>query len=100
MERLSRAKLLLSILLALLALLDNATTIVALSRGAVETNPIVSLFTANVLLFALFTVVKVFLAFYLTYRTFSTSVTWIVIYVALAVMFARAIAINIMNAMR
>ena len=100
MERHSRAKLILSAFLALLALLDNITTVFALSRGAVETNPIVSLFTANIVVFAVFTIVKVFLAFYLTYKTFFTSVTWIAIYIALAVIFARATIINIMNALR
>ena len=100
MERHSRAKLVLSTFLALLALLDNVTTIVALSRGAVETNPIVSLFTANIVVFALFTIVKVFLAFYITYKTFSTSVTWIAIYAIVATVFARAVITNIVNAMR
>ena len=95
-----KARLIPSILLALLALLDNVTTMFALGRGAVEANPIVSPFTANAIMFAVFTAVKVFLAFYLTYKTFSTSVMWIAIYVAVATIFTRATIINIMNAMR
>jgi hypothetical protein len=96
----AKLKLVFSLILALLALLDNVTTVLALERGAVELNPIVSFFTTDTLLFALFTAVKVFLAFYVTYKTFSTSVTWIAIYVAVATVFARATVINIMNAAR
>ena len=51
------------------------------------------------LLYRNLAVVKVFLAFYLTYKTFSKSVMWLAIYTAVAAIFARAVIINTLNAL-
>jgi hypothetical protein len=92
-----KIRFILAAILAAAALLDNITTVLALQRGAREANPIVAVFTANLFLFAAFTIAKVFLSFYAVYKTFSKSVTWIVIYVAVLTIFIRAAIINTLN---
>ena len=94
-----KARLILASTLAAAALLDNVTTVLALQRGAVETNPLVAIFTANLFLFTVFTAVKVFLAFYVVYKTFSKSVTWIAIYSIVLAVFIRAAITNTLNAL-
>jgi hypothetical protein len=94
-----KIRFILALVLATAALLDNVTTVFALQRGAVETNPLVAMFTANLFLFSIFTAVKVFLSFYIAYKTFSKSVTWIAVYSAVLAVFIRAAIINTLNAL-
>jgi len=92
------ARAVLASILAAVALLDNITTVLAIERGAVETNPIVSLFLQNMLIYSVFTAVKIFLCFYVVYKTFSKSRTWIAIYSIVLAIFVRATVINALNA--
>jgi hypothetical protein len=98
-NREEKARLILAAILAAAALLDNVTTVLALQRGAVEANPLVAVFTANLFLFSIFTAVKVSLAFYAVYKTFSKSVAWIAIYTIVLAVFIRATIINTINAL-
>jgi hypothetical protein len=95
--KIEKTRFILALILSTAALIDNITTVFALQRGAVEANPFVAIFTSNSILFAVFTVAKVFLAFYVVYETFSKSVTWIAIYAAVLTLFIRASIINILN---
>jgi len=98
-NREEKTRLILATALAAAALLDNVTTVLALQRGAREANPIVAVFTANQILFTVFTAVKTLLAFYIAYKTFSKSVAWTAIYTAVLATFIRAAIINILNAL-
>jgi len=90
-------KLYLATVLAVAALLDNITTILAISVGAREMNPIVYPFLDNIYLFTLFTVVKVFLAFIVVYRYIEPRTMDIIIYSTILFIFVRATLLNILN---
>jgi len=96
-SRVKLFKLYLATVLAIFALLDNITTILAISVGAKEMNPIVYPFLDNALLFTAFTIAKVFLAFIIVYRYVEPRTIDIIIYSAVLFIFVRAVIINIFN---
>ena len=97
--RSEKLRLILALTLAAVAAADNISTLFAVERGAVETNPLVSLFLQDIALFILFTIVKIFLCFYVVYKTFSKSRTWLLIYSIVLAVFIRATVINTLNAL-
>jgi len=90
-------KLYLAVILAVFALLDNATTWLAVSAGAIEVNPIVYPFLGNIHLFALFTAAKVLICFFVVYRYIEPKLVDILAYSAVLFVFVRAAVINILN---
>jgi hypothetical protein len=96
---LKKLRLALASALAVAALADNVTTIIAVGKGAAELNPIVALFLKDTLVYAIFTAFKVFLCFFVAYKTFSPSKTWLLLYSAVLAVFARATIINALNAL-
>jgi hypothetical protein len=51
------------------------------------------------LMYSVFTAVKTFLCFYVAYKTFSPSRTWMLIYSIVLAVFIRATVINTLNAL-
>jgi len=90
--------LMLAIVMAAVGIVDNASTILAIERGASETNPLVMLFLWDPVIFASFTVAKAFAMFYLVYRYMRLDVLSIAIYAIVLMVFLRAIVINLANA--
>ena len=82
---------------ALIGLADNLTTILALSRGAVETNPLVAPFTQSLAVFAVFTVAKCAIL-YLVGKSLNLRKTVdLAIFAVLFAVFLQATAVNIAN---
>jgi hypothetical protein len=86
-----------ALLLALVGLADNITTITAISRGAYELNPIVSIFLSNELLYALFTIVKCVILYIVSSKLDLRKKLDLLIYLILMLIFLRATIINILN---
>jgi len=95
--RVRKANFVLALLLAFIALLDNISTWFAVGVGAVELNPIVYPFLSNIHLFALFTLFKCFIVFFLTYKYMKPTLTDIIVYAVVFFFFARAVVINVLN---
>jgi len=93
-----RSRLLLAGTAAAIMLLDNITTVLALGNGALEANPLVAPFTSNLYMFTLFTIVKIAIASYITYRYVNT---WrdLLVWLIVMLIFIRAIIINVVNAL-
>jgi len=87
----------LALFTAIVLLLDNLSTIVAVSRGAVELNPIIALMLGNSVVYALFTAFKVSLGYYLTYKYVNDKVS-LIAWTVILFFFLRAVVINVMNA--
>jgi len=87
----------LALFTAIVLLLDNLTTIIAVSRGAVESNPIIALMLGNSIVYALFTAFKVSLGYYLTYKYVNDKVS-LAAWAVVLFFFLRAVVINVMNA--
>jgi hypothetical protein len=83
--------------LALIGLADNLTTLLALQRGAAETNPMVAPFTQSPTLFTVFTVAKCTIL-YLAGKSLNLRKTVdLAIFAVLFAVFLRATAINMLN---
>lgn len=88
---------LLAVIAALLMLLDNITTLLAVENGAVETNPIAAAFLGNTILWLLFTIVKTLAAYILTLE-YVRDLKSLLIWTITMTIFIRAIIINTINA--
>lgn len=87
----------LAIALATVATLDNATTWLAVSRGARELNPIISLLLNDVVVWWLFTVGKAVLSYVLVKKTYNENTWWFLGYAVVFTLFARATVVNFLN---
>jgi len=87
----------LALFTAAVLLLDNLTTLVAVSRGVVEANPLVSFMLQSSIVYALFTAFKVAVGYYLTYR-YVNNKTSLAVWAVVLFVFLRAVVINIINA--
>jgi len=84
--------------LALIGLIDNVSTALGVySFGIEELNPIVKFFLANPYLFALFTVLKCAVMFFVAYMIRYDSFWDYALYFIVMVVFCRAIVINTLN---
>ncbi len=92
-----RTRLALAIIASTIMVLDNTTTIFAISHGAHEINPIVKLFLSSTPSWILFTAVKMAIAFALTYMFVKTKID-LIIWLAVMAFFINAIITNLVNA--
>jgi len=83
--------------LALVGLADNVTTWLAVSKGAVELNPIVAPFLASPYLWAAFTVFKVVVLYWVGKALNLRKPVDTIIYSILVFFFARATVVNVLN---
>jgi hypothetical protein len=83
--------------LALVGLADNLTTLLALQRGAAETNPLVAPFAKSPTLFAAFTVAKCAILYLVGKSLNMRKTVDLLIFAALFAIFLRATAINVLN---
>lgn len=90
-------KIVLSIVLAIILLIDNVTTWVAVQNGAYELNPIVKPFLNSLEGFTLFTIIKCLVGFLTVYYTYRNDRIYYLTYMFILVIFVRAIVINVMN---
>lgn len=86
----------LAVVAAVLMLLDNITTILAIRAGAVETNPVVGVFLGSMALYILFTLLKAAIAYILTIE-YVTDLPGLWIWIIVMAFFARAIIVNTLN---
>lgn len=93
-----RRRLALAIALALAAAADNATTWIAVQRGARETNPLVAPFLGDPILFLAFSVAKSLAALAVAYASYSDSYAYHIVYFAVMTVFLHACIVNIANA--
>jgi hypothetical protein len=85
------------LVLSVIGLLDNVTTLTAINNGAYELNPIVQPFLTSNELFALFTVVKCAIMYYVGSKLDLSKKLDLIIYVILVFFFVRAVILNILN---
>ncbi len=90
---------LLAVIAAALMLLDNATTLLAVENGTVETNPIAAAFLGNPILWLLFTIVKMLAAYILTLE-YVRDLKSLLIWTITMTIFTRAIIINTINSLK
>ena len=86
-----------ALLLALVGLADNITTITAISRGAYELNPLVNVFLVSSELYTLFTIVKCAILYIVASKLNLKKKIDMIIYLILMLIFLRATIINILN---
>jgi hypothetical protein len=87
------------LLLAVIGLLDNITTVTAISRGAYELNPLVNIFLSSYELYTLFTIVKCAILYIVASKLNLRNKLDMIIYIVLVVIFVRAIIINVINSL-
>lgn len=91
----------LALIAAVVTYIDSLTTYIAVRFGAVELNPIVSLFLANDWLYSLFASLKSSLALTVTYYVFREGIDFrgAAVFAIVMFLFIRAIIINMINIM-
>jgi hypothetical protein len=84
--------------LALIGLADNVSTALGVyAFGVKELNPIVNFFLINPIVFALFTVLKCTVMFFIAYMIHYNSIWDYLFYAVVLIFFCRATLINILN---
>jgi hypothetical protein len=85
------------LILSVIGLLDNVTTLTAISNGAYELNPIVQPFLSSLELFIMFTIFKCVIMYYVGSKLDLSKKLDLIIYVVILVFFVRAVILNILN---